>query len=48
MKGILIFATFAAVLALLWRTVPGEKEDAWLPEIKENLVKRRLVGFVTF
>ena len=42
MRGIVIFATFVAVLALLWRTAPGEKvEDALLSEIKDDIAKRR-------
>ena len=43
MKGIVVFVTFVAVLAVLWRTTTGKPlEEAWLAEIKDEIANSKL------
>lgn len=42
MRRVLVLVVFIAVLAMLWRSADGEKEDGLLSGIKDNLAKRSL------
>ena len=42
MKGFLMFATFVVVLAMLWSATVAEKEDEWLVELKDDILKTKL------